>query len=103
MISAQATGQVAQLPVLHLGRPRSQCDFNVYLMLFPFCLISSYVLGSTMLVPPTHVFRDPGPPTQLAPLCTPLISAAVTDGMWTVVRVAIESAGLSAMQSGSKQ
>ena len=63
------------MPFMDMVQNRSQLHhFNPLLFLYPFCIISSCVIGGTLLMEPARTFVPGGPPSQLLPLCSPVVS-----------------------------
>lgn len=67
-------------PLIDLVQNRGRsATLGPMLMLLPVALLSAYVLGATLLVPPTRVFHTPGPPAVLQPLCSPVVTRTLFD------------------------
>ena len=67
-------------PVIDLIQHRSRSAIvGPLLILLPSALVTGYVLGLSVLMPPTRVFfaQSPNPPTHLQPLCVPAATGAL--------------------------
>ena len=49
------------------------------LFLYPFCLISTVVLGGSVLIDPTRSFATAGPPSTMRMLCSPIATSRLYD------------------------
>lgn len=87
-------------PFMDLVQNRSRSGrLDTMLILLPFCLVSSYLLGSTLLVLPSRIFRDGGPPAQLLPLCTPVVTEALNRVMLAGFKAATNSSDADDMSA----
>ena len=58
-------------------------SFNGVLFMYPFVVLSTFVLGGTVLIEPSRSFAPAGSPATMGPLCSPVVSAnlyALTTG-----------------------
>ena len=52
-------------------------SYNALLFVYPFCLLSTFVIGGSVLIEPSRSFAPAGPPARLAVLCSPVVTSAL--------------------------
>jgi hypothetical protein len=50
--------------------------YNALLFVFPFCLLSTFVIGGSLLTEPSRSFAPAGPATDMKLLCSPIVSSS---------------------------
>ena len=49
-------------------------SYNALLFLFPFCVMSTFVIGGSVLMEPSRSFAPAGPPISIKLLCSPIVT-----------------------------
>jgi hypothetical protein len=49
-------------------------SFNPVLFLYPFCILSTFVVGGSLLMEPMRSFAPAGPPVSMKLLCSPVVT-----------------------------
>ena len=62
-------------------------SFNALLFLYPFCLLSTFVLGGSLLIEPTRSFANAGPLASMNMLCSPVVTSHFYDFASNAVRL----------------
>ena len=52
-------------------------SYNALLFVFPFCILSTLVIGGSVLIEPTRSFAPEGPPTSMRMLCSPVVTTHI--------------------------
>ena len=50
-------------------------SFNALLFVYPFCILSTFVIGGSLLIDPARSFAPAGPPSSLRMLCSPIVTS----------------------------
>ena len=78
------------MPFMDMVQNRGQAElFNPLMFVYPFLLITTCILGGTLLVDPSRTFLPAGPPAVLRPLCTPVFTEAVYAHTSTAIAAAL--------------
>ena len=57
-----------------VGNRFTLSSFNALLFLFPFCILSTFVIGGNLLIEPTRSFARANPPHTMRMLCSPVVT-----------------------------